>query len=256
MRLASPATFALAALLAASGCSAEIPPPTGGQGSGPATASASPTPASTAPAGTASASSTSNSSSPPPSAPSPSAAVSVESYTSRLIRGASAFKTATLSLTSEAEGTKRESTGLLDQSDKANPKLKLTTAIEGATVEVILIGGTTYTKTPSSGGKYAKSTNGGFSANQLVPALLAEEWKKAVTKVTFVGTEMVGGESTQHFVSTTETSDATRIDVWLDAQDRPVQTRVTFPGGSTTIAYGNFDAPESIVAPPASQVSG
>ncbi len=97
----------------------------------------------------------------------------------------------------------------------------------------------------------------------------------AATSIKVVGSTTVGGAPATHYalvvdVSKLPASSATAplakagiktlpVDLWVDQQHRPVQIveKLTVQGQpvTTTVTIGNFDAPVSISAPPASQVA-
>lgn len=193
---------------------------------------------------------------PSPAAPQPGQTVAVDAFVARLVRGATSFKTASITLVTDVAAAKIDAKGFIDQTDPAKPKLKLTMTNAGQAMELIMVDGVTYIQAPGSGGKYVKSTTTAVAADQMSPAAQALAWKLSLKKVTFISKETISGQPTDHYQFTVTSNGVdTTVDNWIDAQDRPVQSQIAFTGGVTTVTYGNFDAPVTITAPAPDQIA-
>jgi hypothetical protein len=161
----------------------------------------------------------------------------------------------------------------------------------GSTIEVITVDGTSYAKLPgahnTSGKPWVKVSP--TSSNEFVRALagqlaltnaatslgsLTGLLGSAATNVKDVGAEQVGGAKTEHYSLSIDPGKVTGdigtalgatgahsipVDMWIDAQGRPVQIKISVPLGSQqlplVIKVSKFDAPVHIAAPSADQVS-
>jgi hypothetical protein len=167
----------------------------------------------------------------------------------------------------------------------------LTVTQSGSTTEVITVSGTTYGKLPSSqntsGKPWVKVSDS--SSNEFVRALagtmtlvnaatslgdVSKLITTATTSVKDVGSEPVGGTTTEHYALTVDPkkvsgdlasalgstgSKALPVDLWIDGQGRPVQIKIAIPLGSQSlpllVKVSSFNAPVLISAPPSDQVS-
>ncbi len=142
----------------------------------------------------------------------------------------------------------------------------------GDGIEMLLVDGSMYMKMPGlSDGKYIKTETGdpsnpvGSLTDQMDPMAQFEVFEQAVTSVTFVGSEDIGGEDLDHY---TMVLDGTKIpnqsgatmpdevayDVWIDGEDRPRQLSFDMSGTAMTMQISDFDKKVSIKAPKANQV--
>jgi hypothetical protein len=163
----------------------------------------------------------------------------------------------------------------------------------GQQVEMITIGGTSYAKLPAGSNPSGKpwleigsdSTNP--MINSLTSGLNIAAMASSLSVVTALmrgstglqnkGADSVNGVSATHYVMQLDPKKKTGnaqldgllsslggsnlpLDFWLDSSDRPVKfvIHASFAGTSlpVTVQASKFDAPLSISAPPASQVSG
>lgn len=160
----------------------------------------------------------------------------------------------------------------------------------GTKVEVITVGGTSYAKPPAaqntSGKPWVKVSDS--SSNEFVRALagtlslttaatsigdLTGLLATAGTSPKDDGAESVDGVSSEHYTLTIDPTKVTGalgsalsvahtkplpVDLWIDAQGRPVQVKIGIPFGGKSlpllVKISKFNAPVHISAPPASQV--
>jgi hypothetical protein len=160
----------------------------------------------------------------------------------------------------------------------------------GQQVEVITVGSDSYVKTasdaakpwiavtPDSSNPIVKSLASGFSVATLTSSLSAlSGMLKSSSGLQDKGTEQIDGVSTTHYAMQLDPAKGTGdaqldgllallgktalpIDLWLDGQHRPVQLviHVSLAGTAdpVTVQISKFDAPVTITAPPADQISG
>jgi hypothetical protein len=158
-------------------------------------------------------------------------------------------------------------------------------------VEVITVKGTSYAKLPSShntsgkpwvqvksdsSNEFVRALSGTLSLTGAATSLgaLTGLLETAVTSVKDTGQENVTGVDAEHYGLMIDPKKATGelasvlsvagskplpVDLWIDAQGRPVQIRIAVPFGQQSlpllVKVSKFNAPVHISAPPASQVS-
>lgn len=161
----------------------------------------------------------------------------------------------------------------------------------GTVVEVITVGTTSYAKLPgaqntsgkpwvqvsaTSGNEYVRALAGTLTLTTAATSIgsLTGLLGTATTSVKDSGSEQVGGVTAEHYALTIDPTKATGdiadalsaagkdplpVDLWLDAQDRPVQIKIAVPFGQQSfpllVKVSKFDAPLDISAPPPDQVS-
>ena len=160
----------------------------------------------------------------------------------------------------------------------------------GQPVELITIGDTSYAKLPTAAEpgkpwtKFAAGTSpsipglgSGLTVTSLASSLsVVTGLVKSSSDLTNAGTAQVGGVTTTHYTMKLNPKAGTGnsqldsllgllgstqipVDVWLDAQHRPVrftiQVSVGGAGFPITVQVSKFDAPVSISPPPAAQVA-
>ena len=162
----------------------------------------------------------------------------------------------------------------------------------GQHVEVVTVGGTSYAKIPpaandsgkpwvavdaDSSNTIAESLATTVSVSDVTTSLsVVSGLVRSATDVREIGSDRAGGvdatrytmklnpqkgtgNSTLDGLLKTLGSSSIPVDLWLDGSDRPVKFTLHIALGSTalpvTVAISRFDAPLSITAPPASEVS-
>lgn len=168
------------------------------------------------------------------------------------------------------------STGVIDfTGDSPRLQMSLTGGPlpEGTTADIRLVEDGMYMDTGFSGGKFIKVPADqiaatGIDLSDIDPSRAARSFAEAASKVTYVGTESVRGESLHRY---TLELDPSRLDLpgraqgqapkrvdydaWFD-RDGLLRKVTTAMGkyGTTTVTYDDWGAPVSISAPPASDV--
>ncbi|MEO6886571.1 MAG: hypothetical protein ABI232_09850 [Jatrophihabitantaceae bacterium] len=207
--------------------------------------------------------------------------------------GVQSLTSAHLAMTIQAAGGTITAAGDEKIADGKLAAMDLTEAIpEFGSLHIVLIGDTTYMQLPTkynTSGKpwqlvSADSTNPVIQ--QMAKSLASIQssasmdrftaFARAAKSVTSKGTDQIDGASAAHYaivVDIAKLPDSTSgkdtliqagittlpVDLWLDAQGRPVKlTEKLTAGGqsvSTVVTLTKYDAPVTITAPPADQVS-
>jgi hypothetical protein len=161
---------------------------------------------------------------------------------------------------------------------------------QGHRVEEITVGGTSYVKvpgpaggkpwvpvSPTSGNPIAKALATGISVAGLTSSLgIVTDLVRSSSELAVAGREPVGGVAATHYTMKLNPKQATGspqltgllavlgsspvpVDLWLDAQDRPVKFTIHVSLGGValpvTVRVSKFDAPVAIAAPPAGQIA-
>jgi hypothetical protein len=234
--------------------------------------------------------------SPSPSTSSPGASITVKQLAAKIQAGTRALTSARIGMTSELGGhVELRMTGAEQVKNGAATAMELNDRLGSTATSVRVIGDRLYIKLPAAAAASGKSwlEVSTTSSNPMLRRLasqLASAREQAATNqygplvasasaVRTVGPETVGGVPTTHYrlqidpakehnplLSATEFRVMKRlglrsvpVDMWLDAQGRPVKVvdrlRVYGHDVVTTITLGGFDQPVHIVAPPAGETA-
>jgi hypothetical protein len=197
------------------------------------------------------------------------------SFVSALQAGTKDVKTAhtKMEMTGQGQEIKVEGDSRLDP---ANPASKMTMAMAGMNLELIMVDKKIYVKgIPGQGdankwavldADSAMAKDLSASAGQLDPARLYDEFDKAVTAVKHVGEETVDGEPMNKYELTMDTKaipdlptddaqlpDTLTYTAWLDTKDRLRKVTFELMGLQAVVTMSNYGAPVTITAPPADQ---
>ena len=156
--------------------------------------------------------------------------------------------------------------------------MKLTMDALGGDVEVRLVAGTMYMKSPAMGDLWVSiplddpNSPLGALGSQFDVRQQLEVFAKAVTSATYTGAEDVDGESLDHYTATVDTEkllqslpsaaagqanvpDSMTQDWWFDDDGMIRQFSSDFGGTSTTMTLSDWGADVTIEAPPSDQVT-
>jgi hypothetical protein len=156
--------------------------------------------------------------------------------------------------------------------------MKLTMDALGGDVEVRLVAGTMYMKSPAFGEKWVSiplddpNSPMGALGSQFDVKQQFELFAKAVTSATHVGTEDVDGESLEHYTATVDaekmleslpSAAAGQVDVpdsmtqdwWFDDEGLIRKFSSDFSGSTTTMTLSDWGSDVTIEAPPADEVT-
>ena len=142
---------------------------------------------------------------------------------------------------------------------------KATLSVAGVSMELISVGAMVYIKSPalkaSNGAPWVKidpngtdtisKSMGGQLKAATDPRAQIEAYKGSTA--TFVAME---GDLSHYSLTGLGgvTADSTKVDMWLDGQDRPAKTSVVTSGLTLMSTYTDYGAPITVTAPPADQV--
>lgn len=167
--------------------------------------------------------------------------------------------------------------GVVDQSDPAEPKVRMQLDFGGQAITMIVVGDAVYMQ-QSPGGKYTKmtaeqleQTTGQDLSEMIDPQAQLEQSRDAITSVTYVGEEAVGGENARKFRVVMEPTQEMQTqaagqqvpseipyDYWLNEDDRPVRMTMNMDLGQTTtsmdMTMSKYDEPVTVTEPDASQL--
>lgn len=238
------AALPIAALVALAGCTSAAPAPApagGGAASGGASSAPAPAPA------------------PKKDLPAPGSEVDKDAYGDKMIAAVKGVKTVTS--TSESSGTiagkafSSKATTVSDLSDPAHVKSATESESDGKKMQTVFDGPILYmndgsgwtkrdTSQPKSGGIQFPVSNPGDLEKMYT------KYKESLQKVVYVGESTVDGvAASQYKVTMTVGSSDTTADVYLDAQNRPVQTVIEMGDGKSTTKLGKFNEPVKITIP-------
>lgn len=184
--------------------------------------------------------------------------------------------TARVTMTNDGARMGASSEGVVDFTGDS-PRLQLTMEggplPEGTTADIRLLDEGLYMDTGFSGGKFVKVpaeqiAATGLDLSDIDPSKAARTFAEAASKVTYVGTEKVAGESLHRYTleldparlelpSRAQGQVPKRIgyDAWFD-RDGLLRKVTTTLGkvGTTTVTYADWGAPVTISKPPAADV--
>ena len=179
-------------------------------------------------------------------------------------------KTYTFSTLVGPDGTVAKSTGLVDNTDPADPKRQATITSEAGTESVLIVGGKVYSKVDAeNGGKYVVSALTPELKATLGASARVDQKQDVTSKVVFVGEEELGGTKVRHFTLTTTTPGASppasagtatatptvgQLDYWLDESNRPRKLQHTVDGVLSVTTYDKWGDKVTITAPTADQI--
>ncbi|HUP99920.1 MAG TPA: hypothetical protein VM093_05610 [Aeromicrobium sp.] len=144
--------------------------------------------------------------------------------------------------------------------------------VEGASVDIRMVDGTTYMRVPESHGLWVNLTDAGPGmpgadlAGDADPRQTIDDLKASISEVRFSGTERIGGVSTRRFEVVTKpknrsaagTSGASGhpvvTDYWFDRRDRVVRRQSELDGGRATFTWTRWGAEVRIVRPKRDEV--
>ena len=149
--------------------------------------------------------------------------------------------------------------------DRSNPnevKTALTTTVQGVTSEVIFDGHYYYARQPS--GDWIK-TDATAAAGASAPSNPGDldaayrSYEKSFKSVTYVGQQTIDGVETAHYTveadmaalggTDSESEQSMTMDVYLDAQKRPVRLEQKSDATQVTLVQGKFNEPVTITIP-------
>jgi hypothetical protein len=169
-----------------------------------------------------------------------------------------------------------------DMDMKSNPlraDLRLdSSTLGGSGSRLLMVDNAMYLHVPALGKKYAKISLAGkdsplaqLGLSSLDPSAMLEQFGKAVSGGTYVGTETIDGTATDHYrlsldpkaiasalPSLSADSGATpgteTVDVWFDGEGRYKRMKMDAAGETVTETFADWGKPVTVKAPPANQV--
>lgn len=167
---------------------------------------------------------------------------------------------------------------LVDQTDKANPRMKYSMDLGGMAMEMIMVDGNSYVKMALLGDTWMKMTaeqmaQAGVDTPGVGASSGLEAARDSIQKVVFLGEEEVGGHATRHYRATVDAAAFDQMggsgleiegetfdyDLWVDADN--LMRRFSMTGqaeGSPlqmTATFDKWGEPVSIEAPDPSTVT-
>ena len=181
----------------------------------------------------------------------------------------------------EAGGADLGSSGVVDNTDAANPKRQITIKDDKGESQLVIAGGQVYTKNANLfGGKWLKTP-----LNPRLDSLLGgttgriEADQALVKTITYVGEEDVAGTKTRHFTLTVDPAKATAgatassatpatgtatatgsaapvtVEYWLDEKNRTRKMKHSVSGIPTVTTYDKWGEAATITVPSPDQVT-
>jgi hypothetical protein len=134
--------------------------------------------------------------------------------------------------------------------------------VEGASIDIRTVGGTTYMRVPESRGLWVNLSDGGPGtpgadlAEEADPRRSIDDLRDTIDEVRFGGAETVGGVRTRRFQVVTNASDhPTVTQFWFDGHGRVVRRQTELAQtGSATFVWTKWGKPVKIVRPKADTI--
>jgi hypothetical protein len=216
------------------------------------------------------------------SAPAQGQSVDPAAFVNTLKAAAKNITTAKFQMNMDISGQTITANGALDMTG-ATPAMQMSMDLTGmgTPTDMRLIGGAMYMTIPGAGGKFVKidlkDPNGplagyGDTLGSMDPQSMIDQMSpQAFQKVTYVGTESVGGQQLKHYSVVLDTSAATSMlkgmptsaslpktiayDLWLDSEGRMAKFEMKMKKVmDVTATYTAFGTPVHITAPSPSDV--
>lgn len=142
--------------------------------------------------------------------------------------------------------------------------------VDGASIDIRLVDGTTYMRVPESRGLWVNLSEGGKGvpaadlADDADPRQTIDELKASISQVRFSGTETMDGVRTRRFQVVTKPKSGSGsgggsahpvvTDYWFDARDRVVRRESVLDGGRAMFAWTDWGTARRIEAPKRGEV--
>ncbi len=246
------AALSLTAALALAGCSGSAPAPAIAGGGSTAAGQTSAPPAQTAPK---------------KDVPAAGSEVPKEEFADRILKGADGIKTMESVTESETsyggQTSKAKVTMTVDRTDPNRVKSHMVSEANSGSEEMYFDGPIYYTKSKDGGWQKRDSSKESQSGGiQLAPVntgdldKIYESYKKAITKVVYVGEEKVDGVDASHYTVDMDmgamlggAGSPMTTEMYLDAQDRAVRTDLNTADSKSVTKQGKFNQPVTITFP-------
>ena len=197
--------------------------------------------------------------------------VAVADFVARIRKGLEATDTAHMDVTMSGTGGEMTASGDVDYT-VTPPNMSMTMKLGPQTMTMLLLDKVMYVQSAQQGDKFVKydlddpnNPLGPSFTQQLDPNSSMEALTQAVSSVSSQGSEKVGGQQLDHYAMTIDPSKLANgqtagtptelvVDVWLDDQDRMVQTKMDLGAVKYLATLSNLDAKVTLEAPPESKV--